>query len=462
MTSALTAGAASAVITPPVGTAMEGYGARTDVSQGVHDHLHARAIVIDDGDSAVAIVACDLVGVERKLVASARRLASEATGLPEDHILIAATHTHAGPVGLMLSPDDPLVDNTAHRIAEAITEAHAARRPAVLKIGATTVDSVQQNRRHPDWPIDPTLSVLLLDDPDPLQPPIASTINFACHATVLDHTNLLFSADYPGYAMRTVQQLFPGIGVQFLNGACGNVHPAWIVQDCADAERVGTIVGAAAARLIAELRPLGNNHQIDNIRWSEHVDKPVTAGELIGDVRIRAAGRRVDMPLKSYLSQDEYETKLDGLQAQLDALGDSPDPQQRRPIMEQVTRFRTERDVAARMAGRAALVSLEDIGSAGGAASTLHPELMAVSFSPRLALLGLPGEWFVETIRDIRGRANVPNLPVACYANRYVGYVVPPSAYDEGGFEPGIAFLAPEAERIGVDAALSLLQEVMP
>ena len=225
---------------------------------------------------------------------------------------------------------------------------------------------------------------------------------------------------------------------------------------------VGTIAGAAAGRLLAELRPLGSGQQADNIRCSEHVDKPVTAGELVGDVRIRTASRRVDMPLKSYLSKDEYETKLDGLQRQLDALGDSPDPQQRRPIMEQVTRFRTERDVDARMAGRAALVSLEDIGSAGGAASTLHPELMAVSFSPRLALLGLPGEWFVETIRDIRGRANVPNLPVACYANRYVGYVVPPSADDEGGCETGIAFPAPEAERIGVDAALSRLQEVMP
>ncbi len=69
MPSVLTAGAAETVITPPVGTPMEGYGARADVSQGVHDDLHARAVVIDDGDSAVAIVACDLVGVERKLVA---------------------------------------------------------------------------------------------------------------------------------------------------------------------------------------------------------------------------------------------------------------------------------------------------------------------------------------------------------------------------------------------------------
>ena len=96
----LTAGTAAAVITPPVGTPMEGYSARQDVSQGVHDDLHARALVIDDGSTAVALVSCDLVGVDRRLVALARERASEATGIPPEHMLIAATHTHAGPAGL--------------------------------------------------------------------------------------------------------------------------------------------------------------------------------------------------------------------------------------------------------------------------------------------------------------------------------------------------------------------------
>jgi len=438
----LTAGHAAAIITPPVGTPLEGYSARADVSQGVHDDLHARAIVIDDGETAVALVSCDLVGVDRRLVAEARERAHAATGIPAEHILIAATHTHAGPAGLRRAADDALLDVTARHIAGAIKAAHASRRPAVLKIGASTVDSVSQNRRHPDWPIDPSLLVLLLDDPDPLRPPIAAAINFACHPTVLYHTNLLISADYPGHAVRTVEQVFPGLGALFLNGACGNVNPNWIEQEHAEAERVGKVVGAAAARLIAELRPLGRGQKAHNIRWDEHLDKPVTAGELV-EARLRVASRRVDLPLRTYLSLEEYESKLAGLQTRLDATSDR---EEHRALMAQITRLRTERTAASRMAAQQG--------------QTIHPEVMAIGLGPGVGLLGLPGEFFVETVADIRVQAGLRRLPVACYANHYIGYVVPPSAYDKGGYEAGVTLLAPEAEAIVKAEALSLLREV--
>ena len=438
----LTAGAASAIITPPVGTAMEGYSARADVSQGVHDDLHARAIVIDDGATAVAIVSCDLVGVDRRLVAEARDRASQATGIPAEHVLIAATHTHAGPAGLRRDLDDALLDVTARHIAGAIATAHKSRREAVLKVGAATVDSVSQNRRHPDWPVDASMFALLLDDPDPLRPPIAAAVNFSCHATVLYHTNLLLSADYPGYAVRTVESLFPGLGGLFLNGACGNVNPAWVRQEFEEAERVGTIVGAAAARLIGELRPLGVGQKAHNIRWDEHIDKPVTSGELV-DVRLRVASRRVELPVKSFLAPEEYEASVAELEARAAA---ATDREERRRAMEQATRLRTERTVAQRMVGQQG--------------RTLHPELMAISFGPGVALLGLPGEFFVETVADIRAQAGLRYLPVACYANHYVGYVVPHEAYAQGGYEAGVTLLAPEAEAIAKAEALSLRREV--
>ena len=43
---------------------------------------------------------------------------------------------------------------------------------------------------------------------------------------------------------------------------------------------------------------------------------------------------------------------------------------------------------------------------------------------------------------------------MACYANDYIGYVIPPAAYDEGGYEAGITFCTPEAEGMFVDAAV--------
>ncbi len=48
----LLAGAAAVDITPPVGGLMDGYGARSQPSQGVHDPLFTRALVMDYGGGA--------------------------------------------------------------------------------------------------------------------------------------------------------------------------------------------------------------------------------------------------------------------------------------------------------------------------------------------------------------------------------------------------------------------------
>src|SRR3990170_6617012 len=114
----------------------------------------------------------------------------------------------------------------------------------------------------------------------------------------------------------------------------------------------------------------------------------------------------------------------------VDALEAPAQSEERRRLMEQITRLQTERAVAARMAAQPA--------------RNLHPELMAISFGPGVALLGLPGEFFVETVDEIRAQAALRYLPVACYANHYIGYVVPAPAYDEGGYESGVTLLGPE------------------
>jgi hypothetical protein len=106
----LRAGAAEVVITPPVGTLLDGYSGREDGAVGVHDDLHARALVVDDGTTSAAIVSCDLIGIDRRLVATIRERASAATGIPAANIMVAATHTHAGPAGLRRDLDEPLTE----------------------------------------------------------------------------------------------------------------------------------------------------------------------------------------------------------------------------------------------------------------------------------------------------------------------------------------------------------------
>jgi hypothetical protein len=77
-----------------------------------------------------------------------------------------------------------------------------------------------------------------------------------------------------------------------------------------------------------------------------------------------------------------------------------------------------------------------------------------------LALLALPGEFFVETAEAIRAECGIPDLLVACYANDYIGYVSPPEAYEQGGYEAGVTFFTPEAEGIVREAVVEVLQSL--
>ena len=92
------AGAAKVCITPPVGSWQGGYGARNRPSEGVHDDLHASALVLegDDGIRA-AIVAVDVVTLTHDVANAARRRAEEATGIPASHISLCTSRTHGGP-----------------------------------------------------------------------------------------------------------------------------------------------------------------------------------------------------------------------------------------------------------------------------------------------------------------------------------------------------------------------------
>lgn len=439
----LTAGAAEVVITPPVGTYLDGYGARNSGSTGVHDELHARALVLDDGTTRVALVSCDLIGVDRRLVARVRELASNATGIPAGNMLIAATHTHAGPAGLRADLDASLTDTMSRLIAGAIDAASRRMQPTVLKAGHGSVDSVSQNRRDPGGPADDALRVLLFDALHPRDAAVASILNFACHPTVLFHTNMQMSADYPGYALATVRKIVGDAPSLFFNGACGDVNPAWIEQDYHEAERVGSIVGAEAARRLQELRPLGLQQKVWNIRWEELTDKPIQ-GDLI-EPRLRVASRRIALRLRQLDPPESYDARVAELELRRAKL-DPGDIEARRRLMEQVTQLRGEHGVASRL-------------RAGGT-HYLHPEIQAISLGKGCAILGLPGEFFVETAREIQAAAGIRHLLIACYANHHVFYVVPRHEFGRGGYESGVALLDEDAEETVRAAAIALLREV--
>ena len=88
------AGAAIADITPPLGELVVG-GFVPFPANEIHDPLHARCLVLDDGKNRIAIVICDNLGITRSVYDEARAEISKHSKIPPDQILMAATHTHS-------------------------------------------------------------------------------------------------------------------------------------------------------------------------------------------------------------------------------------------------------------------------------------------------------------------------------------------------------------------------------
>ena len=441
--SELRAGAAAVEITPPLGDPMAGYGARTGGSTGIHDPLYARALVLDDGTTRLGIVIADLVGVTAELARQSRERASTLTGIPPENILVGATHTHAGPDYFRSIADAELLAILARTIGGALALAASAAEPVQLKAGEAVVTSVSQNRRHPDWPIDPALRILTADRADGST--VATLLNFACHATVMSADNLLLSGDYPEAAVRALLRLMGEIGVVFINGACGNINPSWTAQRFSEVERMGRILGGEAGRVVSELQPLGRGLFAANIRWNEDTPKPITAGAMLEGVRLRSALRSVRLPIKAWLPEEEYERRVTEARQHIEALAGEAQRDRRRAEMAVITHLDMERRIARRYRR---------------SEKERDTEIQAFGLAPGCAILALPGEFFVETAQAIEKRSGLNRLFISCYGNDYIGYVAPPNAFDEGGYEAGATPFGPEAEQIVIDAAVELLKSL--
>ena len=145
----LRAGAAAVDITPKVLPVISSGGFLEATTDTVHDPLYARGLVLDDGGERVAVVVVDTLMMPRELVDGVKREASAATGIREDHMLIAATHTHSAPsvMGILGSRcDEAYAAFLPDRLVECIRQADANRVPA--RVGwATVADAEDTNCR---------------------------------------------------------------------------------------------------------------------------------------------------------------------------------------------------------------------------------------------------------------------------------------------------------------------------
>ncbi len=108
---ALLAGIGRQKITPRVGTLLYGYFDRFDPSIGIHDDLWARAVVLQQGDTTVALCSIELCVFRAREVASLRSEVAKRCSLRPENVFVFATHTHAAPSGSYPTDwEQPLVE----------------------------------------------------------------------------------------------------------------------------------------------------------------------------------------------------------------------------------------------------------------------------------------------------------------------------------------------------------------
>ena len=146
------AGAATSNITPPLGSPLVG-GWSPQPATNVHDELHARCLVLDDGRTRLVIVVSDNVGISRNVYDEAKRALHEKSGIPVANMLMSASHTHSaasarGKGGVV--PGEPLDEYqrfVASRIVDGVLRAIRNMQPARIGWGVGAEASQVFNRR---------------------------------------------------------------------------------------------------------------------------------------------------------------------------------------------------------------------------------------------------------------------------------------------------------------------------
>ncbi len=441
---ALRVGAAELDVTPPIGYRMAGH-FNERISTGVHDPLHAKAIVMQQGKVTFAFVFNDMIGVTMDITSKARALASKQTGIPARNIVICATHSHTGPLydgalrdyfhetAIAKSGTDPQekVDYPAFLVAQwvnVIAAAKAHLQPATLEAGIAKQEGLSFNRRYwmtngtvvfnpgrlnpkivePAGPIDPDVGILLARRAGAKEPFTGMTV-FAVHSDTVGGT--LFSSDYEYFLEQTLRGAF---GQEFISafglGTCGdlnhvNVKEAETMKGFERAEHIGNTLGKTVIEA---------SKHLDAISTPDFLSASATIQAPLKDVTPEqvARGRAIVKDLNS--TNVDFLTKVEAV------------------------RF----------------MDLEHLGP-------LYPmEVQVFRLDSDTAIVCLPCEIFVELGLQIKRESPFKKTFVLEICNDRPSYVPTKKAFVEGSYEVTNARVKSGAGEMLVTAATSLLKEL--
>ncbi len=438
MPAELRAGAASVIITPDLGCPLAGFDARKGVAEKVHDDLFARALVLDDGVTRVALVSVEVLGVSKPFADRVRAEVERRTGIPAAHVILTATHTHCAPVTLNhffnqgQALDEVYLDRLASGIIASVVSAYEARKPRRLRTGFVPVEGVAVNRRTQDGlPIDDSAGVLLVEDLD--GKPSAVSIFYPCHTTTLGPNTLEITADFPYYTIQNLKQkLGPEVEILYFNGAEGDLS----VGHKSDLSAVGII---APNRTFERAKELGDRLAVAVATGLSSL-LPETGA-------LRVESTEALLPLKRYASVVEMKRRREQAGERMQDAERQGLPDRDRILLKQASLFSRIEEYYALLADGLPEPKL------------LNAELTAVRIGST-ALLSLPGEVFVGISLSIRKRSPFARTMFLGLANDYIGYVPTKEANVSLGYEVVASRVTPEADAVLTEAAVGLLERL--
>ena len=428
------AGTAKIDITPSYPVWMDGM-IRDRRSEGVHDRIYARALILSpDGsaEGACAFVSVEVCGLKTEISDSIRRDASMASGIPAENIIVAATHTHSGPatVGTFTPAESEYITELSDRVIGAIRSAAESMTPASVTRCTGREDTISHYRRllcddgsvvmnwepfarekliGPLGEVDPEVGILKVSGTEESDALFCLLFNHAGHPDVMSGDSYLISGDYAGFAMNELEARFGGTAL-FLNGAQGTMDIDGLKdRDWAGVKRAGTALAASVQRAIGD------------------------AG-FSSDESVRIKQTRYSIPRRIISSE-----KLVWAKAVLEKTGGTI-----RPMADGVGD-----DYRALLFKR-----LHDVKD-----SDIDVEQTCVAVGG-CAFITFPGELFTEIGLRLKRLSPFEHTFIIGLANGKIGYLPTKKALTEGGYAVETREVGDDAEEIVVSHSLELLREV--
>lgn len=448
------AGAATSNITPDLGSKIVG-GFVPFPATDVHDELHARCLVLDDGKTKLALVVCDLLGLHRSVSIEARRLIEEATGILPSHVAISGTHTHSAATALgenRYVSEQPLDDYqrfVARRVADGVRRAIENLRPAQVAFGSAEAPEHVFNRRwfmtegkappnpfgkvdkvkmnppggspdlvEPAGPIDPTISFIALREPGGRLISVYSAYSLHYVGGV---GNGEISADYFGMfcaelvKLQNAADFHPPFVPMMANGTSGDINNINFRKPRPSSppyERMRTVAKDVAAKVNAALAKL---------EWKDSADLDARFREL------ELSWRPIDAELLAWAKDRQA----------------NPPPNVSKADLPFIYAGRVLKLAEAKNPARIPVQVLR-IGD--------------------ICIGTFPCETFAEIGLEFKKRSPIAHSFMVELNHGYFGYLPTPRHFELGGYEtwPGTNSLEPQAAVKMLDALVEMATEVAP